>query len=154
MQLRRMRNVCSFQVRVGGLIAVDNTLWYGKVADPEVDDKQTAALRVFNARVLAGAWRRAMRRACAVVRCACFCSPQRAAAAAAGRACLLGCMSCVHARAVRFWHTPRALHLTAQTCISRRNPGLRAPLCARADERVTHAMVPIGDGLTLLRRRV
>jgi hypothetical protein len=40
---------------VGGLIAVDNTLWYGKVADPEVDDKQTAALREFNARVLAGA---------------------------------------------------------------------------------------------------
>ena len=88
------------QVREGGLIAVDNTLWYGKVADPEVDDKQTAALRMFNVRVLAGAWRRAMRRACGVVRCACFCSPQRAAAAAAGRACLLGCVSCVHARAV------------------------------------------------------
>ena len=43
------------QVRVGGLIAVDNTLWYGKVADAEVQDKQTMALREFNARVLAGA---------------------------------------------------------------------------------------------------
>ena len=43
------------QVRVGGLIAVDNTLWYGKVADAEVQDKQTIALREFNARVLAGA---------------------------------------------------------------------------------------------------
>jgi len=40
---------------VGGLIAVDNTLWYGKVADAEVQDKQTIALREFNARVLAGA---------------------------------------------------------------------------------------------------
>jgi predicted O-methyltransferase YrrM len=40
---------------VGGLVAVDNTLWYGKVADVEVQDKQTIALREFNARVLAGA---------------------------------------------------------------------------------------------------
>ena len=45
---------CVTQVRVGGLIAVDNTLWYGKVADAEVQDKQTIALREFNARVLAG----------------------------------------------------------------------------------------------------
>ena len=45
------------QVRVGGLIAVDNTLWYGKVADAEVQDKQTIALREFNARVLAGTQR-------------------------------------------------------------------------------------------------
>ena len=40
---------------MGGLIAVDNTLWYGKVADAAVQDKQTVALREFNARVLAGA---------------------------------------------------------------------------------------------------
>ena len=46
---------CVTQVRVGGLIAVDNTLWYGKVADAEVQDKQTIALREFIARVLAGA---------------------------------------------------------------------------------------------------
>ena len=44
-------------MRVGGLIAVDNTLWYGKVADAEVQDKQTIALREFNARVLAGTQR-------------------------------------------------------------------------------------------------
>lgn len=62
-------------VRPGGLIAVDNTLFYGKLADLAVMDKQTVALREFNARVL-------------------------------------------------------------------------------GDERVTHALVPVGDGLTLLRRRV
>ena len=38
-------------VRPGGLIAVDNVLWYGKVADPDVADKQTEAIREFNARV-------------------------------------------------------------------------------------------------------
>lgn len=64
----------SLQVRVGGLIAIDNTLWYGKVADDEVTDKQTVALREFNAAVL-------------------------------------------------------------------------------ADERVSHVIVPVGDGVTLLRRR-
>lgn len=47
----------SAKVRVGGIIAVDNTLWYGKVADEAVDDKQTLALREFNAKVLAGAHR-------------------------------------------------------------------------------------------------
>ncbi len=142
------------QVRVGGLIAVDNTLWYGKVADPEVDDKQTAALRVFNARVLAGAWRRALRRACCVVRCACLCGPQRAAAAGAG-AGLLAWLRVVCALACRsiLAHAACAASDT-QTRISRRNPRPCAPLCTRADERVTHAMVPIGDGLTLLRRRV
>lgn len=35
-------------VRPGGLIIVDNVLWYGKVADPEVQDKQTDAIREFN----------------------------------------------------------------------------------------------------------
>ena len=61
-------------MRPGGLIGVDNTLFHGRLADPAVTDKQTLALREFNARVL-------------------------------------------------------------------------------ADARVTHALVPIGDGLTLLRRR-
>ena len=46
---------CMQLVRVGGVIAVDNTLWYGKVADPGETDKQTSALREFNAKVLAGA---------------------------------------------------------------------------------------------------
>ena len=35
-------------VRPGGLIIVDNVLWYGKVADAEVNDKQTEAIRAFN----------------------------------------------------------------------------------------------------------
>lgn len=38
-------------VRPGGLIAIDNVLWYGRVADPEQGDKQTAAIREFNAKV-------------------------------------------------------------------------------------------------------
>jgi predicted O-methyltransferase YrrM len=29
-------------VRPGGLIMIDNVLWYGRVADPEQNDKQTA----------------------------------------------------------------------------------------------------------------
>lgn len=35
-------------VRTGGLVAVDNTLWHGKVADPAVDDADTEAIRRFN----------------------------------------------------------------------------------------------------------
>lgn len=35
-------------LRTGGLIAVDNTLWSGKVADPQVDDQDTVAIRAFN----------------------------------------------------------------------------------------------------------
>jgi len=35
-------------VRPGGLIAVDNTLWSGEVADPENRDSDTVALREFN----------------------------------------------------------------------------------------------------------
>lgn len=90
---------------MGGIIAVDNTLWYGKVADDAVGDKQTVALREFNARVLAGA-------------------PSgppglRAAACAVG-----GC---------------RRQRLTAARL--------------GADERVSHVIVPVGDGVTLLRRR-
>lgn len=39
---------CLALVRVGGLIAVDNTLWSGKVADPAVTDDDTGAIRAFN----------------------------------------------------------------------------------------------------------
>ena len=39
-------------VRRGGVIAVDNTLWHGKVADDEVHDDDTMAIRGFNARVI------------------------------------------------------------------------------------------------------
>ncbi|MFB8789637.1 MAG: class I SAM-dependent methyltransferase [Potamolinea sp.] len=35
-------------VRIGGLIAIDNVLWSGKVADPQVEDNQTQAIRNFN----------------------------------------------------------------------------------------------------------
>jgi predicted O-methyltransferase YrrM len=35
-------------LRPGGLVAVDNTLWSGRVADPEVADVDTVALRHFN----------------------------------------------------------------------------------------------------------
>jgi predicted O-methyltransferase YrrM len=39
-------------VRQGGVIAVDNTLWDGKVADPSVHDASTKAIRGFNATVI------------------------------------------------------------------------------------------------------
>jgi len=35
-------------VRDGGLIAVDNTLWNGRVADPQDQDPDTVAIRAFN----------------------------------------------------------------------------------------------------------
>ena len=35
-------------LRSGGLVLVDNTLWGGKVADPEISDADTVALRHFN----------------------------------------------------------------------------------------------------------
>ncbi|TAE58640.1 MAG: SAM-dependent methyltransferase [Nostocales cyanobacterium] len=35
-------------IRPGGLIAIDNVLWSGKVADPENQDKQTEKIRAFN----------------------------------------------------------------------------------------------------------
>jgi len=38
-------------VRVGGLIAVDNTLWGGDVADPTVSDPDTKAIDSFNRRI-------------------------------------------------------------------------------------------------------
>ncbi len=38
-------------VRTGGVIAVDNVLWSGKVADEAVDDETTRSLRDFNRKV-------------------------------------------------------------------------------------------------------
>ncbi len=35
-------------IRVGGIIAVDNVLWGGKIVDPEVTDTATEAIRRFN----------------------------------------------------------------------------------------------------------
>jgi predicted O-methyltransferase YrrM len=39
---------CLELLRPGGLVMVDNTLWSGRVADPEVADEDTVALRHFN----------------------------------------------------------------------------------------------------------
>jgi predicted O-methyltransferase YrrM len=38
-------------IRAGGLIALDNMLWSGNVADPNVHDKDTDALRALNAKI-------------------------------------------------------------------------------------------------------
>lgn len=40
---------CLRLVRKGGLIAVDNVLWDGRVADPTNDEESTNAIRAFNA---------------------------------------------------------------------------------------------------------
>ena len=42
---------CLKLLRPGGLIAVDNTLWSGRVANPRAKDADTRALRAFNAQV-------------------------------------------------------------------------------------------------------
>lgn len=42
---------CLKLVRRGGLIAIDNTLWDGKVADPTVTDADTVAIRDLNAKL-------------------------------------------------------------------------------------------------------
>jgi predicted O-methyltransferase YrrM len=42
---------CFELLRTGGLLAVDNTLWSGKVADPSQRDADTVAIRELNARV-------------------------------------------------------------------------------------------------------
>jgi predicted O-methyltransferase YrrM len=44
--------LCLELVRPGGLIAVDNTLWHGKVIDPAVTDDDTEAIRRLNAKLV------------------------------------------------------------------------------------------------------
>ncbi|MBE7485441.1 MAG: class I SAM-dependent methyltransferase [Polyangiaceae bacterium] len=44
---------CLSLLRVGGLVAVDNALWSGDVADPEKDDAETQAIRALNQKVAA-----------------------------------------------------------------------------------------------------
>ncbi|WP_069789504.1 class I SAM-dependent methyltransferase [Cyanobacterium sp. IPPAS B-1200] len=39
---------CLWLVRRGGLMAIDNVLWYGRVADQNIDDKRTNKIREFN----------------------------------------------------------------------------------------------------------
>ena len=41
------------RMRPGGLILVDNVLWFGRVVDPTADDPQTVAIRAFNDQVAA-----------------------------------------------------------------------------------------------------
>lgn len=45
--------VCLALLRPGGVVALDNTLWDGKVADPAVDDDDTQALRALNEKLYA-----------------------------------------------------------------------------------------------------
>jgi caffeoyl-CoA O-methyltransferase len=40
-------------IRPGGVIALDNMLWSGAVADPSVNDPDTSALRALNAKIQA-----------------------------------------------------------------------------------------------------
>src|SRR5439155_1002855 len=42
---------CLELLRAGGLMAFDNTLWSGRVADPAEQDNDTVALRKLNAKV-------------------------------------------------------------------------------------------------------
>jgi len=42
---------CLRLVRPGGIIAIDNVLWSGRVADPAVTDADTAALRALNVKI-------------------------------------------------------------------------------------------------------
>jgi predicted O-methyltransferase YrrM len=43
--------LCLKLLRTGGLIAVDNMLWSGAVADPAITDAYTVALRALNAKI-------------------------------------------------------------------------------------------------------
>ena len=42
---------CLKLIRVGGVIAVDNVLWSGSVADPAAEDAETQAIRAFNEKI-------------------------------------------------------------------------------------------------------
>jgi predicted O-methyltransferase YrrM len=42
-------------LRTGGLIAIDNVLWSGAVANPEINDENTTALRALNKKIHADA---------------------------------------------------------------------------------------------------
>jgi predicted O-methyltransferase YrrM len=44
--------LCVQLVRPGGLIALDNVLWGGRVADPAADDPDTLALKALNAKIV------------------------------------------------------------------------------------------------------
>jgi predicted O-methyltransferase YrrM len=48
---RRYFERCMRLVRRGGVIAIDNTLWGGRVVDPSRQDGETRAIRAFNRRL-------------------------------------------------------------------------------------------------------
>jgi predicted O-methyltransferase YrrM len=48
----RYYELCLDLVRPGGLIAIDNTLWSGKVIDPSENDADTVAIRDLNAKLV------------------------------------------------------------------------------------------------------
>jgi predicted O-methyltransferase YrrM len=43
--------LCLKLVRSGGVILIDNVLWYGRVADPDITDKRTSILRDLNIKI-------------------------------------------------------------------------------------------------------
>ena len=45
--------LCLTLVRTGGLVLIDNVLWGGAVADPDLRDPDTAAIRALNAKIQA-----------------------------------------------------------------------------------------------------
>ncbi len=49
---QRYFELCLQLLRSGGLMAIDNTLWGGDVADPRVNDRDTQAIRALNAGLL------------------------------------------------------------------------------------------------------
>jgi O-methyltransferase len=38
-------------MRKGGIILIDNTLWYGRVADPKQNDPDTRVIRALNRKI-------------------------------------------------------------------------------------------------------
>ena len=44
----RYYELCLELLRPGGLVAIDNVLWHGRVIDPSVSDDDTSAIREFN----------------------------------------------------------------------------------------------------------
>lgn len=44
--------ICLRLLKPGGVVAIDNTLWHGTVADPSVSDRDTEAIRALNAKLL------------------------------------------------------------------------------------------------------
>ncbi|MGF1486908.1 MAG: class I SAM-dependent methyltransferase [Prochloraceae cyanobacterium] len=47
----RYYELCLQLIRPGGLIAIDNVLWYGKVADLEIQDNRTKIIRNLNEKI-------------------------------------------------------------------------------------------------------